>query len=126
MRFFEFDDPDHETGADVKMNAQANLITVLNVIISRAQDENAAAIIRTDALITMVKNTGIQFDYQALVDAYENNEAVGNLVKSFSKEEVELSNSEDEMADVDQQSSGEDSGDAIARISKRVAKRALN
>lgn len=126
MRLFEFDEPDQETGADVKMNAQANLITVLNVVISRAQDENAEASIRTDALINMVKNTGIQFDYQALVDAHEDNQAVSNLIKSYSKETVELTNDEDQSMDTDQSNAGEDSGDAVARIGKRVAKRALN
>ena len=121
MRLDEFDQV-----APVETNARvegiANLLTVLNVVIEEAKNNDVDPSISTPALINMVKNTGVIFDYNALLDAYESNEAVSNLIKNFSKETVDLIGSaEDEMDST--MGKGEDSGEAIARIAKRVATR---
>ena len=70
----------------------------------------------------MVKNTGIHFDYNALVAAYEANSAVQNLIKNFSAETVDLIGSAEDEIDAPG-AGGEDSGEAISRIAKRVAQR---
>ena len=123
MRLFEFDQSAPQE-VDARVEGIANLLTILNVVIEDAKNQNVEPTIPTPALINMVANTGVLFDYNALLDAYENNEAVANLIKSFSKDNVELvGSSEDEMdAPAD---AGEDSGEAIARIAKRVATREI-
>ena len=122
MRLNEFDQV-APAEPDARVEGIANLLTVLNVIIEEAKSENTEPSIATSALINMVRNTGVMFDYSALLDAYESNSAVNNLVKNFSKETVDLIGSaEDEMGD-GAGSPGEDSGEAVARIAKRVANR---
>ena len=123
MRFFEFDQTEPQD-IDARAEGIANLLTVINSVISQAENENVDPSISTDALINMVRNTGVMFDYNALLDAYENNTAVNNLIKNFSKETVDLiGSSEDELdAPAD---AGEDSGEAISRIAKRVAQREI-
>jgi len=117
MRLFEFDQP--ETPDSNQVESTANLITILNQVKGRAEDENTNPSISTAALINMVKNTGIQFDYMSLLDAYENNTAVKSLIKNFSEETVDLAGSTDDV-DMD---AGQDSGAAIEKIAKRVANR---
>ena len=121
MRIFEFDRsaPDE---VDPRAEGIATLLTILNVVIENAKNEDVEPSISTEALISMVTNTGVIFDYNALLDAYESNAAVQKLIKNFSKDKVDLiGSSEDELdAPAD---AGEDSQDAIGRIAKRVAKR---
>jgi len=122
MRLVEFDQV-APVEQDARVESIANLLTVLNVIIEEARNENTEPSISTPALINMVKNTGVMFDYNALLDAYESNAAVQNLIKNFSKETVDLiGSSEDEM---DAPANGEDSGEAVSRIAKRVAQRGI-
>lgn len=123
MRIFEFDQSAPEE-TDARLEGIANLLTILNVVIEDAKNQNVEPSIPTPALINMVANTGVLFDYNALLDAYENNAAVGNLIKNFSKETVDLIGSaEDEMDSP--MDAGEDSGEAISRIAKRVAQRGI-
>jgi len=121
MRLVEFDQvPADEP--DVRVENIASLLTVLNSIIAQAENEQVEPSVATSALINMVTNTGAVFDYNALIDAYESNAAVNNLIKNYSKETVDLVGSaSDEMGD--QTGNGEDSGEAVARIAKRVAQR---
>ncbi len=123
MRLNEFDQV-APAESNARVEGIANLLTVLNVVIEEAKNNDVEPSISTPALINMVKNTGVIFDYSALLDAYESNSAVSNLIKNFSKETVDLIGSAaDEMdfpADM-----GQDSGEAIARIAKRVAKREI-
>jgi len=122
MRLVEFDQAAPEQETDARVEGIANLLTVLNSVIAQAKNEGTEPSIATPALINMVKNTGVMFDYNALLDAYESNSAVNNLVKNFSKETVDLiGSSEDEMGG--EAGNGEDSGEAVARIAKRVANR---
>ena len=121
MRLNEFDQVAPEEN-DARVEGIANLLTVLNVIIEEARIEDVEPSISTSALINMVKNTGVLFDYHALLDAYESNQAVNNLVKNFSKEQVDLIGSSDDAMDTSGDP-GEDSSEAVARIAKRVANR---
>jgi len=123
MRLVEFDQAAPEEETAPRAEGIANLLTVLNSVIAQAKNDDSEPSISTPALINMVKNTGVMFDYNALLDAYESNSAVNNLVKNFSKETVDLvGSSEDEMGD-GEAGNGEDSGEAVARIAKRVANR---
>ena len=123
MRLFEFDQSAPEE-VDARVEGIANLLTVLNTIIAQAKNDGAEPSISTQALINMVTNTGVLFDYNALLDAYESNAAVNNLIKNFSKETVDLIGSSEDEMDVSA-GDGEDSGEAISRIAKRVAQRGI-
>ncbi len=124
MRLYEFDNSDAPTDNDARQEGIANLIAVLNAVIEQSKNEDSEPELTTDALINMVKNTGVLFDYNALVDAYDSNTAVNNLIKNFSKENVSLiGSSEDELdAPAD---AGQDSQSAVSKIAKRVATRNL-
>lgn len=123
MRIFEFDQ-----SAPLEVDAQGegivNLLTVLNSLIAQAKNEGSEPSISTPALINMVSNTGVIFDYNALLNAYESNAAVQNLIKNFSKDTVDLIGSAEDEMDV-AAGDGEDSGEAISRIAKRVATRSI-
>jgi len=95
-----------------------NLITVLNHLINRNDEEGGSSTINTGSLINMVSNTGSMFSYDALVAAYETNPAVKNLISNFSKDEVTLSG-EDET-DISVHSDGEESGDAVSGMASRA------
>lgn len=123
MRLVEFDQSAPEE-VDARVEGIANLLTVLNTIIAQAKNDGAEPSISTQALINMVTNTGVLFDYNALLDAYESNAAVNNLIKNFSKETVDLIGSSEDEMDVSA-GDGEDSGEAISRIAKRVAQRGI-
>ena len=123
MRLVEFDQSAPEE-VDARVEGIANLLTVLNTIIAQAKNDGAEPSISTQALINMVTNTGVLFDYNALLDAYESNAAVNNLIKNFSKETVDLIGSSEDEMDV-AAGDGEDSGEAISRIAKRVAQRGI-
>jgi len=123
MRLIEFDQSAPQE-VDARAEGIANLLTILNVVIENAKNENVEPSISTQALINMVANTGTMFDYNALLDAYENNTAVNNLIKNFSKEKVDLIGSSEDELDAPEDA-GEDSQSAVAKIAKRVADREI-
>ena len=124
MRLFEFDNTSHVPQTDVHDEGIANLLAVLNVIIERAKNEDSEPSLSTPALINMVKNTGVLFDYNALVNAYDSNTAVHNLIKNFSKDTVDLIGSSEDELDAPSDA-GEDSQSAVSKIAKRVANREI-
>ena len=73
-----------------KNSPESNLLTALELIRARYKNQDKAPKISTNSLINLVLNTDKNFDYQALVDANENNPAVKNLIKSFNKDFVVL------------------------------------
>jgi hypothetical protein len=126
MRLFEFDQTTtvQPAGTNPRAEGIVNLLAILNVVIEKATNEGIDPSIPTDDLIAMVRNTGVLFDYNALLAAYESNQAVKNMIKSFSKETVDLiGSSEDEI--IAPADAGENSGEAISKIAKRVANRSI-
>lgn len=123
MRLVEFDQSAPEE-VDARAEGIATLLTILNVVLENAKNDDVDPSISTEALINMVSNTGVVFDYNALLDAYENNTAVNNLIKNFSKEKVELVGSSEDELDAPEDA-GEDSQSAISKIAKRVANREI-
>ena len=121
MRLYEFDQSAPQE-VDARTEGIATLLTILNVVIENAKNEDVEPSISTQALINMVTNAGVMFDYNALLDAYENNTAVNNLVKNFSKEKVDLIGSSEDELDAPEDA-GEDSQSAVSKIAKRVANR---
>lgn len=73
---------------------ESNLVTALELIRNRYKDKDQQPTISTQSLINLVLNTDKTFDYDALVNAAENNPAVKNLIKSFNKDRVTLRHDE--------------------------------
>jgi hypothetical protein len=90
MRLFEFAPEE---------SSDSGVATILSFLATRIEDEDSDPKMSTDALINMVKNSGAYFDYDALVNAYENDEAVKNLIKDFNKDTVTLRLPGDEEVD---------------------------
>lgn len=80
-----------------------NLLPVLMFLKTRAEDRELSAKLRTDSLIQLVQNAGdVTFNYRSLVDAYENNDAIKELIKNFNEEEVVLkSDTDPEETDIE-------------------------
>lgn len=79
-----------------KNTPESNLVTALELIRNRYKDTEKAPTISTQSLINLVLNTDKTFDYDALVQAAEENPAVKNLIKSFNKDQVTLRHDEPE------------------------------
>lgn len=92
-------------GEDGDHNLSANLMPVLQFLKNRSEDKELAPKLRTDSLIQLVKNAGDStFNYQALVTAHENDDAVKEMIKSFNEDEIIL------KSDFDRSGSSSDSG----------------
>ena len=108
---------------------ESNLVTALELLRHRSQDKLAPATISTQSLINLVLNTDRTFNYNALVDANENNPAVKNLIKSFNQEQVvlaPLTGSEEEPTttntDGAEQNTFQAPVDDVSSMAKRAAK----
>jgi len=77
-----------------------DLITILLYLKERSEDDAESATLRTDSVIQLVRNAGrSMFDYHALTSAFESDEAVKNLIKTFSKDEITLKSDNDDSED---------------------------
>ena len=90
--------PEEQLGGEGSLSA--NLLPVLMFLKTRAEDRELSAKLRTDSLIQLVQNAGdTTFSYESLVDAFEENEAVKEVIKSFNREEVILKSANDPDAE---------------------------
>lgn len=105
---------------------ESNLVTALELIRARYKDSDQSPKISTRSLINLVLNTDKNFDYQALVDANENNPAVKNLIKSFNKDFVQLKSANDIGTKTTVNQNGKNSRSAentVDDMAKRAAKK---
>ncbi len=102
-------------------NAEANLITAINLLQNRANDTGGAPVISTQSLINLVRNTDQMFNYDALVQAHKNNDAVKNLIKSFNKDEITLSSVES-YDEVDSGSDSKGNEHTVPSMAKKAGK----
>lgn len=100
------------------------LLSALDLMRQDVQDKGLPPVIKMSDLIQIVKQPGTTFDYNTLVNLYKKIPAVKNLIKSFNRDEVVLSDPEgnDEFttsADVDV-----DLGtDTVARMANKALKK---
>ena len=125
MRYREFVPEEFfQVKEDDTQSAQlaAVLVSVLQFIKGRSEDQNAPAKIGTDSLIHLVQNVGQpSFCYADLVDANEQMDTVKNMIKSFNEEEIILrADGDEEEQTADQNNdqphqSPEDTVDSMAK-----------
>lgn len=95
-------------------SANANLLMVLLYLKEQAENDAENATLRTDSVIQLVRNAGdMMFNYHALTVAFENDDAVKNLIQTFNKDELTLkseseSDEDEEMSDEEPQMPPED------------------
>lgn len=110
-----------------KNTPESNLVTALELIRQRYKDKDKVPQISTQSLINLVLNTDKTFDYDALVQASEQNPAVKNLIKSFNKDHVTLRHDEpDEVVTNISPEEGDPTQapvDTVDDMAKRAAKK---
>jgi len=115
----------HEFNHGPTNTPESNLLTALELIQHRYKDKEQVPNISTQSLINLVLNTDRTFDYDALVDAVENNPAVKNLIKSFNKDYVELNtiDADDSTTTVTPDGEATDAPvDTVSNMAKRAGK----
>jgi hypothetical protein len=86
----------------------ANLVPVLMFLKKRSDDKGLSPKLSTQSLIQLVQNAGdVTFDYQALVAANENDDAVKELISSFNEEEIILHSDDPDAEDQQVANDGE-------------------
>jgi hypothetical protein len=69
------------------------LISVLQVLKNRAEDTNTPPVIKTKSLVNLVRNTNPAFSYDALVSAYDDSDAVKELISDLNADTVQIKKS---------------------------------
>jgi hypothetical protein len=106
-----------------------NLLPVLMFLKKRAEDRELSAKLSTNSLIQLVQNAGdTTFTYESLVDAFENDEAVKELIKNFNEEEVILKSDTDpdEESDIDHEDEEGGQAQDPTEVVKGMAKSAAS
>lgn len=105
----------------------ANLVPVLMFLKKRSDDKGLTPKLSTQSLIQLVQNAGdVTFDYNALVDANENDDAVKELISSFNEEEIILhsddADAEDQqVANDGEGGKGKDPQATVSSMAKKAA-----
>ena len=105
----------------------SNLVPVLMFLKNRSEDKDLTPRINTDSLIKLVQNAGdVTFSYESLVDAFESDSAVKELIQSFNEDEVIIKTS-DSDGEEHTSSDGVEMGDdamkekTVSQMAKRAA-----
>lgn len=85
MRLHEFTDSHAAIIEDeAESRGDANLIAALSFLQNRSANQHLVPKVRSDALINMIKNTGVEeFNLESLLDAYKTNDSVKELIKDI-------------------------------------------
>ena len=89
MRLYEFTDSHASIIEDeAKSRGDSNLIAALSFLQNRSANQHLVPKVRADALINMVKNTGVdEFNLESLMNAHKTNDAVKALIKDIKDDE---------------------------------------
>lgn len=115
MKICEFTNP------SAAPDSENNLATALTLLRQRFQDLRINPPVSTNALINLVVNTGLNFDYAALCRAVVNNPAVKNQIKTFNKKQVHLVPADEQSNDSDSPKTASSNADAVAGIGNDVS-----
>lgn len=89
MRLYEFSNTYEEIIEDeAESRGDSNLIAALSFLQNRSANQHLVPKVRADALINMVKNTGVEeFNLESLMNAHKTNDAVKALIKDIKDDE---------------------------------------
>lgn len=89
MRLHEFTESHASIIEDeAESRGDSNLIAALSFLQNRSANQHLVPKVRADALINMVKNTGVEeFNLDSLMDAQKTNDAVKTLIKDIKDDE---------------------------------------
>jgi len=92
-----FEDTSAEEQLGGEDSLTTNLLPVLMFLKKRSEDKELSPKLHTNSLIQLVQNAGdTTFNYETLVNAYENNESVKELISDFNEEEITLTSDSEE------------------------------
>lgn len=99
------------------INVVPALLTVLNYLRQTEREADGSGNYDTKSLVAMVRKNGApSFEYANLVNAYENNESVKNLIKNINKDTVELKLD----SDLDMGSDVQGSEQTVSQLAQRA------
>jgi hypothetical protein len=102
----------------------SNLVPVLMFLRKRSEDKGITPKLRTNSLIQLVQNAGdTSFSYTTLAAAYEEDEAVKELIADFNQDEVTLStelDSAEEMHNDAEEGQERDPQQVVASMAKKA------
>lgn len=89
MRLYEFTDSHAAIIEDeAESRGDSNLIAALSFLQNRSANQHLVPKVRADALINMVKNTGVEeFNLESLMNAHKTNDSVKALIKDIKDDE---------------------------------------
>jgi hypothetical protein len=89
MRLYEFSKNYAEIIEDeAESRGDSNLIAALSFLQNRSANQHLVPKVRADALINMVKNTGVEeFNLESLMNAQKTNDSVKSLIKDIKDDE---------------------------------------
>ena len=113
MLLYEFTDSQHPV---------QGVLTLLNLIKTRYQSQQARPKINTLSFLNLARNVGLNLDYAAFADLFEREKSLKNLVKNFNRQYIELT-SDDDLSSVDGGSSPgkrKDDTDVVSSMAKQA------
>jgi hypothetical protein len=113
MLLYEFTDSQHPV---------QGVLTLLNLIKTRYQSQQAQPKINTVSFLNLARNVGLTLDYQSFADLFEREQSLKNLVKNFNRQYIELTSDDDLGADADHSGSGKkkDDADVVGAMAKQA------
>jgi hypothetical protein len=115
-------------GSEGKGTLIANLLPVLMFLKKRSEDKGLSPKLRTDSLIQLVQNAGDNtFSYEDLVAAYEDNDAVHDIIKDFNEDEIIIKTTHDDTSELkhdadEQDKAPEDTEKIVSNMAKSAAR----
>jgi hypothetical protein len=113
MLLYEFTDSQQPT---------QSVLTLLNLIKTRYQSQQARPKINTLSFLNLARNVGLNLDYAAFADLFEREQSLKNLVKNFNRQYIELTSDDDLGANADHSAPGKkkDDTDVVSSMAKQA------
>jgi len=112
MLLYEFTDSRHPV---------QGVLTLLNLIKTRYQSQQAQPKINTLSFLNLARNVGLTLNYQSFADLFEREQALKNLVKNFNRQYIELT-SDDDLGSDSHSAPGKkkDDADVVGAMAKQA------
>jgi hypothetical protein len=113
MLLYEFTDSQHPV---------QGVLTLLNLIKTRYQSQQAQPKINTVSFLNLARNVGLTLDYQSFADLFEREQSLKNLVKNFNRQYIELTSDDDLGSDDSHSGPGKkkDDADVVGAMAKQA------
>jgi hypothetical protein len=111
MLLHEFTDSQHPV---------QGVLTLLNLIKTRYQSQQAQPKINTVSFLNLARNVGLTLDYQSFADLFEREKSLKNLVKNFNRQYIELVSDDDLSDEHSSPNKKKDDADVVGAMAKQA------